>query len=43
MFAEKSVWFSGFRLLLFGFVASAITFGIGKLIGLSLVKKIVIL
>jgi VIT1/CCC1 family predicted Fe2+/Mn2+ transporter len=31
----KSVWYSGFRQVLFGLLAAAITFGIGKLIGVS--------
>ncbi|MBL7912786.1 MAG: VIT1/CCC1 transporter family protein [Bacteroidia bacterium] len=35
LFTGKSVWFSGFRQVLFGLVAAAITFGIGKLIGVS--------
>jgi VIT1/CCC1 family predicted Fe2+/Mn2+ transporter len=37
LFTGKSVWFSGFRQVLFGLVAAAITFGIGKLIGVSIV------
>jgi VIT1/CCC1 family predicted Fe2+/Mn2+ transporter len=36
LFTGKSVWFSGFRQVLFGLVAAAITFGIGKLIGVSI-------
>jgi VIT1/CCC1 family predicted Fe2+/Mn2+ transporter len=36
LFTGKSVWFSGFRQVLFGLMAAAITFGIGKLIGVSL-------
>ncbi|MEO6302517.1 MAG: VIT1/CCC1 transporter family protein [Bacteroidia bacterium] len=35
LFTGKSVWFSGFRQVLFGLLAAAITFGIGKLIGVS--------
>lgn len=36
LFTGKSVWYSGFRQVLFGLMAAAITFGIGKLIGVSL-------
>ena len=36
LFTGKSIWFSGFRQVLFGLLAAAITFGIGKLIGVSL-------
>ncbi|MCB9082089.1 MAG: VIT1/CCC1 transporter family protein [Lewinellaceae bacterium] len=36
LFTGKSVWFSGFRQVLFGLAAAAITFGIGHLIGVSL-------
>jgi VIT1/CCC1 family predicted Fe2+/Mn2+ transporter len=35
LFTGKSVWFSGVRQVLFGLLAAAITFGIGKLIGVS--------
>ena len=35
LFTGKSVWLSGFRQVLFGLIAAAITFGIGKLIGVS--------
>jgi len=35
LFTGKNVWFSGFRQVLFGLAAAAITFGIGKLIGVS--------
>jgi len=35
LFTGKSVWYSGFRQVLFGLLAAAITFGIGKLIGVS--------
>lgn len=37
LFTGKNIWFSGFRQVLFGLIAAAITFGIGKLIGVSLV------
>jgi len=36
LFTGKSIWYSGFRQVLFGLAAAAITFGIGKLIGVSL-------
>ena len=36
LFTGKSVWFSGFRQVLFGLVAAAITFGIGHFIGISI-------
>jgi len=36
LFTGKSIWFSGFRQVVFGLAAAAITFGIGKLIGVSL-------
>lgn len=36
LFTGKSVWYSGFRQVLFGLAAAAITFGIGKLIGVSI-------
>ena len=36
LFTGKNVWFSGFRQVLFGLIAAAITFGIGKLIGVSI-------
>ena len=35
LFTGKSIWFSGFRQVVFGLCAAAITFGIGKLIGVS--------
>lgn len=35
LFTGKSIWFSGFRQVLFGLAAAAITFGIGKIIGVS--------
>jgi len=37
LFTGKSVWYSGFRQVVFGLAAAAITFGIGKLIGVSIV------
>jgi VIT1/CCC1 family predicted Fe2+/Mn2+ transporter len=36
LFTGKSIWFSGFRQVVFGLCAAAITFGIGKLIGVSI-------
>lgn len=36
LFTGKSIWYSGFRQVIFGLAAAAITFGIGKLIGVSL-------
>ncbi|MDZ4752601.1 MAG: VIT1/CCC1 transporter family protein [Flavobacteriales bacterium] len=36
LFTGRNVWFSGFRQVLFGLAAAAVTFGIGKLIGVSL-------
>lgn len=36
LFTGKSVWYSGFRQVVFGLIAAAITFGIGKIIGVSL-------
>ncbi len=35
LFTGKNVWYSGFRQVVFGLIAAAITFGIGKLIGVS--------
>lgn len=35
LFTGKSIWYSGFRQVLFGLLAAAITFGIGRLIGVS--------
>ncbi|MCC6817355.1 MAG: VIT1/CCC1 transporter family protein [Bacteroidia bacterium] len=35
LFTGKSVWFSGMRQVIFGLAAAAITFGIGKIIGVS--------
>jgi VIT1/CCC1 family predicted Fe2+/Mn2+ transporter len=36
LFTGKSILFSGFRQVIFGLIAAAITFAIGKLIGVSL-------
>ena len=36
LFTGKSIWFSGMRQVIFGLMAAAITFGIGKLIGVSI-------
>jgi len=36
LFTGRNVWFSGFRQVLFGLAAAAVTFGIGHLIGVSL-------
>jgi vacuolar iron transporter family protein len=36
LFTGKSIWFSGSRQVAFGVAAAAITYGIGKLIGISL-------
>lgn len=35
LFTGKSIWFSGMRQVIFGLLAAAITFGIGRLIGVS--------
>lgn len=35
LFTGKSIWHSGLRQVIFGLLAAAITFGIGKLIGVS--------
>lgn len=37
LFTGKNIWYSGFRQVIFGLVAAAITFGIGKIIGVSLI------
>jgi VIT1/CCC1 family predicted Fe2+/Mn2+ transporter len=37
LFTGKSIWLSGMRQVLFGLAAAAITFGIGKLIGVSVI------
>jgi VIT1/CCC1 family predicted Fe2+/Mn2+ transporter len=36
LFTGKSVWYSGMRQVIFGLAAAAITFGIGRLIGVSI-------
>lgn len=36
LFTGRSVWFSGMRQVLFGTLAAALTFGIGRLVGVSL-------
>jgi VIT1/CCC1 family predicted Fe2+/Mn2+ transporter/rubrerythrin len=36
LFTGRSAWYSGFRQVLFGLAAAALTFGIGRLIGVSL-------
>lgn len=36
LFTGRNVWFSGLRQVLFGLAAAAVTFGIGKLIGVSI-------
>lgn len=36
LFTGRNVWFSGFRQVLFGLAAAAVTFGIGKIIGVSI-------
>ena len=36
LFTGKSIWFSGTRQVVFGLMAAAITFGIGKVIGVSI-------
>jgi VIT1/CCC1 family predicted Fe2+/Mn2+ transporter/rubrerythrin len=36
LFTGRNVWFSGFRQVFFGLVAAAVTFGIGKLIGVTI-------
>ena len=36
LFTGRNVWFSGFRQVIFGLAAAAVTFGIGKLIGVSM-------
>jgi VIT1/CCC1 family predicted Fe2+/Mn2+ transporter len=37
LFTGKSIWFSGSRQVAFGLLAAAITFGIGKLIGVAVI------
>lgn len=36
LFTGKPVWFSGLRMVIFGLIAAAVTFAIGRLIGVSL-------
>ncbi|MBK6392959.1 MAG: VIT1/CCC1 transporter family protein [Saprospiraceae bacterium] len=36
IFTGKSIWYSGFRQVIFGVMAAAITYGIGSLIGVTL-------
>ena len=36
LFTGKSIWYSGMRQVVFGLMAAAITFGIGKLVGVSI-------
>jgi VIT1/CCC1 family predicted Fe2+/Mn2+ transporter len=36
LFTGRNVWFSGFRQVFFGLAAAAVTFGIGRLIGVSI-------
>jgi len=36
LFTGKSIWYSGFRQVVFGLMAAAVTFGIGHWIGISL-------
>jgi predicted membrane protein (TIGR00267 family) len=36
LFTGRNVWFSGFRQVFFGLAGAAITFGIGKLIGVTI-------
>ena len=43
LFTGKNVWFSGFRQVVFGLAAAAITFGIGKLMLLQLAPETTIL
>ena len=35
LFTSRNVWYSGFRQVFFGLIAAAITFGIGRIIGVS--------
>ncbi len=35
LFTGRSIWYSGFRMVIFGLLAAAVTFGIGRLIGVS--------
>lgn len=36
LFTGKNVWYSGIRQIIFGLIAAAITFGIGKMIGVAI-------
>ncbi len=36
LFTGKNVWYSGFRMVIFGLIAAAITFGIGGLVGTAI-------
>ena len=36
LFTGRTVLFSGFRMVIFGLIAAAVTFGIGRLIGVSI-------
>jgi len=36
LFTGRPVWFSGMRMVIFGLAAAAVTFGIGRLIGVSI-------
>lgn len=36
LFTGKNVWYSGFRQVIFGLIAAAITFGIGEIIGVAM-------
>jgi len=35
LFTGKNLWYSGFRQVIFGLIAAAITFGIGRIIGIA--------
>ena len=36
LFTGRTVWYSGMRMVIFGLLAAAVTFGIGRLIGVSI-------
>lgn len=36
LFTGKNLWFSGFRMVLFGLIAAAITYGIGDVVGVAI-------
>ena len=36
LFTGKNLWYSGFRMVIFGLIAAAITYGIGDLIGVAI-------